>query len=554
MKFASLHNLPLRRKLTLLTMATSVVALLLACAAFVGYEQLTFRNTMARDLSITAEMFGANCAGALSFDEAGSAETTLKALQAQPHILAACIYNKDGRLFAQYRRHDQPAGFRLPPVAPDTQHFSPDRLELFHRIVLANEAIGTIYLASDLRELDARLQRYALIVLGVIAAASLVAFGLSTRLQRIISTPIFHLASTAARVAQEKNYSLRAVKHGEDELGRLIDAFNEMLGQIQQQDAALQQARDHLEQRVQERTRELQTEVQERKEAETRLESTHQQLLDVSRQAGMAEVATGVLHNVGNVLNSVNVSASLVEGQLRKSKVSSLTRAVTLLKEHAADLAAFLTHDPKGKGFPGFLEQLASVLTTEQATALAEIDLLKKNIEHIKEIVVMQQSYSKVSGLTENLNLTDLVEDSLRFNENSLDRHDIKLVREFSTVPPVTVEKHKVLQILVNLVRNAKHACEAVDRPDKQVTVRIAQADGRAQIVVRDNGVGIPPENLTRIFAHGFTTKKNGHGFGLHSGALAARELGGDLSVASDGVGRGATFTLELPWQPPKQF
>jgi C4-dicarboxylate-specific signal transduction histidine kinase len=148
----------------------------------------------------------------------------------------------------------------------------------------------------------------------------------------------------------------------------------------------------------------------------------------------------------------------------------------------------------------------------------------------------------------EEINVVTLVQDSLRINEGTLRRHHVEVIREFENVPPMNVEKHKILQILVNLVRNAKHACQESDRVDKRLTVRVADGDGRIKISMMDNGVGIPPENLTRIFNHGFTTRKGGHGFGLHSGALAAKELGGSLTVHSDGPGQGAVFTLELPY------
>jgi PAS domain S-box-containing protein len=290
--------------------------------------------------------------------------------------------------------------------------------------------------------------------------------------------------------------------------------------------------------------------VTERKQAEVELEKVHRQLLDTSRQAGMAEVATSVLHNVGNVLNSVNVSATVVADSLRKSRLPNLAKVTALMHERAADLGAFITSDPKGKQLPDYLGQLAEHLASEQETALKELELVEKNIEHIKDIVAMQQSFAKVSGLTEVVKVTDLVEDALRMNVSSLIRHDVQVLREYQAhVPEISVEKHKVLQILVNLVRNAKGACDESGRADKQVTLRVANGDGRIKIAVMDNGVGIPPENLTRIFNHGFTTKKDGHGFGLHSGALAAKEMGGSLNVHSDGPAKGAMFTLELPCQ-----
>ena len=287
--------------------------------------------------------------------------------------------------------------------------------------------------------------------------------------------------------------------------------------------------------------------ITERKQAEAKEEALNRRLVDLSRQAGMAEVATSVLHNVGNVLNSVNVSATVVAEALRKSERASLAKVVALLRQHDADLGEFLSHDVKGKQVIGFLDTLATHLATEQEKVLGEIAGLQKNIEHIKDVVAMQQSYAKVSGATQTLKIVDLIEDTLRMNRESLLKHDVEIVREFADVPEVTVDKHKLLQILVNLIRNAKHSCDDAGRNDKRVTLRVFNGNGTVKIAVSDNGVGIPQENLTRIFNHSFTTKKEGHGFGLHSGALAAKEMGGALLVHSDGPGCGATFTVELP-------
>ena len=197
---------------------------------------------------------------------------------------------------------------------------------------------------------------------------------------------------------------------------------------------------------------------------------------------------------------------------------------------------------------PDFLAPLADKFTRQQESQLVEVAALQKNIEHIKDIVAMQQSYAKVSGLTESLSAVELIEDALRMNAGSFQKHEVELVRELAAdLPRVCVDKHKVLQILVNLLRNAKHACDDAGHTDKRITVRATHDNDRVRITVADNGVGIPPENLNRIFNHGFTTKKEGHGFGLHSAANAANEMGGALTVHSDGPGCGATFTLELP-------
>jgi PAS domain S-box-containing protein len=288
------------------------------------------------------------------------------------------------------------------------------------------------------------------------------------------------------------------------------------------------------------------------KQAEIKLEQLHRKLMESSRMAGMAEVATSVLHNVGNVLNSVNISSSLITEKVRSSKVVNLAKAAALLQAHSADLSSFFVNDPKGRQLPVYLSDLAAHLIWEHEEMTRELSLLSNNIEHIKEIVSMQQSYAKVAGVHECLPVVDLVEDALRMNEGGLSRHQIRVVRDYRDTPTILVEKHKVLQILVNLMRNAKHALEDSGTTDKCLTLQVElNGEERVKIVVIDNGIGISAANLRRLFEHGFTTRKQGHGFGLHNGALAARELGGSLTVHSDGPGKGAAFTLEFPCQPP---
>jgi signal transduction histidine kinase len=280
-------------------------------------------------------------------------------------------------------------------------------------------------------------------------------------------------------------------------------------------------------------------------------QAAQRQMLENARHAGMAEIATNVLHNVGNVLNSVNVSAELIGTKVRNSESAGLARAVALLDAHAHDLGDYLTSDPRGRLLPGYLKQLAQALAEERDGIAAELAALTKSVKHIKEIVATQQSYAGASSVVEEVQIIDLVEDALRIDTGGLADHQVRVVREFAAVPQLMLDKHRVLLILVNLISNARFAMKGGPDGSHRLTLRVQAQDDTLQVAVSDTGEGIPPENLTRIFAHGFTTKKDGHGFGLHSCVLAAREMGGTLVAHSDGAGLGATFTLKLPLQPP---
>ena len=296
--------------------------------------------------------------------------------------------------------------------------------------------------------------------------------------------------------------------------------------------------------------------ISERRQAETERERLHQKLLEVSRHAGMAEVATGVLHNVGNVLNSVNVSASLVAEKVRSSSLSNVSLLSDMFTQHRDDLGAFFAHDEKAKLIPAYLEELGQHLAEEQAFILEELATLDNNLSHIKDVVSIQQTFAKVSGLTEIISLQEVFEDAIRINSAALVRHDIQIVREFEDLPPQSIDRHRVIQILVNLISNAKYALSGAEHGNKTLTLRLARSKQDQDCVVievADNGCGIHPDNLTRIFSHGFTTRSDGHGFGLHSSSLSAGMLGGLLSVSSDGPGKGAVFTLTLPIQPREE-
>jgi len=297
--------------------------------------------------------------------------------------------------------------------------------------------------------------------------------------------------------------------------------------------AALHDANNELEHRVEERTREL-------KEAQARLVST-------AREVGMAEVASNVLHNVGNVLTSAVVNLEMMRNGVAALRLHQLKRATAMVLEHRDTLADFLTTDARGRQLPDYLSALSDELLRGQSSLMEEMDAMGQHVEHIRAIVQVQQTYAKTSLLTEECDLVQLITDALRIQLPALQRHGVHVTQELSAVPRVMVDKHKVLQILVNLISNAKHALETRPEGQRELCVRLRAEQQRAFIQVVDNGMGIAPELRGRLFSHGFTTRKDGHGFGLHSSALTASLLGGRVTLESEGVGLGATATLELP-------
>lgn len=281
-----------------------------------------------------------------------------------------------------------------------------------------------------------------------------------------------------------------------------------------------------------------------------RLAESRAQLVAVARNAGMAQVATNVLHNVGNVLNGVNVSTEVLREQLRKSEIASFQLAVKMLADHREELPDFLTRHEQGRQLPAFLMALAEQLSAEQQSMTEEVKSLAAAVDHIRKIVSTQQQYTRHDSLLERASPKEVMETALSLCADSLNRHRIQVTRCFDEGAPVTMDKHRTLQILVNLLTNAIQAVKESERENRLITARVARTSpddcSGISFVVEDNGIGIPPENLERIFALGFTTRPDGHGVGLHSAANLAREMSATLTAASDGPGRGAYFELSL--------
>jgi two-component system NtrC family sensor kinase len=491
----------------------------------------------------------------LTFDDPKVATELLSSLHLQPTISFACLYDTDGKLFASYGDDPGVAPKDIPHTAQG-HAFIDGHLDITKDIFQNGERIGSIHLRANMDDLKEKMKHNGRIFAIVMIIALSGSVLLSRRLQQSISGPILTLTAAAQQVSSSGDYSLRVKRQANDELGTLYDEFNSMLERTRRSEEELRNAHDQLESRVQQRTRQLSRtnvefshEIAERKRAEKQLESMHEQLMETARQAGMTEIATGVLHNVGNVLNSANVSCSILNDRLRTSKIADLTRAAELIDANEHQLAQFLGEDEKGKLLPQFLVMLAEHLNQERDAMVEELHGLIEHIDHVKTIVSMQQSFAGVAGVVEAISLDSLIENALKLNSSSFEKYGIEAVREYEPMPQVSLEKQRILQVLVNLITNAKDALNSSENPHPQLTIRTSLTDEQnLRIEVADNGIGIAEKDLTGIFSHGFTTKEHGHGFGLHMSANAAKEMGGRLTADSEGPGMGATFIIELPF------
>ena len=548
-------SITIQRKLTFIILATCSISLLLAVGALVVMEAIHGRQLVLDRLEAQVRYIAERCAPALALEQHEIAFQVIEALDVDPYVAVACVFNSETNLIAHHvasglsESERQTYDFDLRPAEPKRP------LEFIEPIELGDQRLGYVYLVGKSHPLKQGL----LYVMGIGVFALLFALGaavlLSAYLQKFVSQPIIEIAAIANEVIRTKDYGLRAPKRSDDELGRLIEIINEMLQTIQSREEELRRAHQALEARVEERSRKLsltsetlEREITKRQRVRNELVELNSKLIEATRRAGMAEVASAILHNVGNVLNSINVSAGVIRQRLEESELSDFKAVVELIGSHRETLPQFIASDPRGGKLPDYLDAFAKHLSHEEALLAEEVESLVRNVEHVKEIIATQQRHAGGIGLAEKEPLDTLVSEILTLYSSMLRQSGILLIAEYESCPEVTTERHKVIQILGNLMLNARDSLLRCTSPSKQirVTTRVT-AEHRVAVQVADNGVGIKKEDLRWIFTHGFTTKKDGHGLGLHSCAITAQELNGSLRVISEGQGRGATFILELP-------
>jgi signal transduction histidine kinase len=383
-------------------------------------------------------------------------------------------------------------------------------------------------------------------------AAIIVGFVFSSTISSSVASRVAHLVQAMKKVEQGQfGVELRAT--GNDEIDVLTRQFNSMVQQLAQHDATIRDLNANLERKVDDRTmnlRLLHAELDQRNNdletAMADLKRAQSQLVEVAHRAGMTEIATGVLHNVGNVLNSVNVSVDVLNDNLRRSKISGIAKIAALMREHAVSFAA-AGLDKKLQQLPNYVTMLAESLTAEQEQAKTEMQSLTEKVQHIKNIISAQHMYTRRVSFREEVDLHAMINDSLAMHGPSIAKHSIQLQRQLQPLPTFLIEKSKLLQVIDNVIKNAVESMASSDQLPRVLTVEAKREYGNAVISVTDTGHGIRDEHLKNIFRFGFTTKPEGNGFGLHSAALAMNDMGGSIRAASDGWGHGATFILALP-------
>ncbi len=527
-------GLRLRQKLSGMALLVAATAAIVASTILLVHRLRALRQDQLADTVALTKILAENLNGVAAFEDQTAANTMLKTLHSKPLVRGAAVDLAEKINFATF---GQPIPRERHTVDLNRARFDGWILQTFEPISDGTVTLGVLYLETDLHPAFYSTLRASALALAL-ALALAVATGiiLSLLVRGFILTPVDYLHSSVRRVASRSDHSIRAEVLHPDEIGELTTAFNQMLEALQQSDAALRKTNLDLE-----------NTLRERAELENRL-------VETSRLAGMAQVATGVLHNVGNVLNSVNISAQIIRENLATSQpLALLDRVGELLRSQGQNTAHFLAHDERGQRVPALVSEVASQIAELRTTLQREADLLAQNIDHVKQIVSMQQSYAVSGGLVQRAVPAELFAEAQQLASGSILRHEIQIERAFGDAPEISTDRHQVLQVLVNFVTNAVQAVKAGRRPgDRRIEVGLRRQGDSVIFTVRDNGIGIPPENLQKIFSHGFTTRKDGHGFGLHSGALTAKKLGGQVYVESEGSGRGALFTLELPINPTR--
>lgn len=491
-----LRDLPLRSKLVLLFAGLLTVMAATVVLVVPNQMERQARRASVHRANAIAAILASAASPALEFEDEENASELLGWLEKTPETLYARVIRQDGTTLAHWSRE----GIKVASEASSTRAL---HVETPIRSLGGTE--GTLLTGFSLRDVQrekATAQRS--VALGTLV---LMALGLAACvvLGSYLVAPIKQVTATAHRIASGESASRASLRTDRrDEVGQMAEALDMMYSQLQ----------------------------------------------DASRQAGMAEISTGVLHNVGNVLNSINVSMTVVSEKIECSRVPRLRKAAALALELSTSVAPEFVDERLPK-LAAFLGNISEVIAQEHALLAREAAQVREDVDHVKNIVAMQNTYARAAIVAEEASPAQMIDHALKTQATSYARHDIKVERDDEDIGDRLLDKHRTMQILINLLANAKDALRNEER-ERVVSIRSWLDADQLTIEVRDNGMGIAKQKLDRIFALGFTTKVDGHGYGLHASANTATEMGGSLECSSEGIGLGACFTLRLPCELPR--
>ena len=492
----------------------------------------------------------------------------------QPWVFANAN-NPSGAVTEQKQLTDQISNWATNLTKPAyrlTQYQNQSVYEFASPVTIDAEILGTMRYALTTKSMHEALAQakyvaqmttfQTLVLLFALGLAALAAGIFATiRTSTNITNPLAMLTQAANSMA-DGDYASPITVNSEDEVGALAHDFEKMRKTIQDMLARLLdqqkdlkaysstlQSKNQILKQAQNELEDLNKNLEDKvKERTKELKETQDKLIDSARFAGMAEIAINVLHNVGNVLNSVTIANQKSITLLHQSKVVALTKTLALVDEHKHDIGEYFQNDPKGCKVPSILQKIASALTYEHQELMHSMDRQSKGIVTIQDIIDTQQKYAKVGLIQEEVSLSQLITDAIELQAGSIGKHNINISKRYQDVPNIALEKSKLLQIIVNLLVNAKEAMLTNAIDNKTIIIELYRKEGEGTIIkITDNGIGISPANLNRIFNHGFTTKPTGHGFGLHSCANFMTEMHGNIQVESDGEDKGASFILLFP-------